>query len=227
MFRKFGIVLMILTAALLSFGCSERESNIVRPDYNIRDGHTGVFTHPGGHIVSDYLAFTMFSSVRMVPSVNFKVYVPPNYVATGRNYPVLYLLAPFRGNDSYYFNHGLVAIADKMIEEGTIKPMLIVCVDGSAGYGGTFYGNSWYGGKYAEAIGDKIGDPVSGSLVDYIDAVYNTYDSTRETRAIAGFEMGGYGAVRIAAMFPENFSSVSAISAPLDFDGAGGTGGFV
>ena len=227
MFRNFCIVLMILTAALLFFGCSERESNIVKPNYDIRDGFTGVYTHPGGHLESNYLAFTMFTPVRKVPSVNLKVYAPPDYATTGGNYPVLYLLSPFRGNDFYYFNHGLVAIADKMISEGTIKPMIIVCIDGSAGYGGIFYGNTWYGGKYAEAIGSKTGDPISGSIVDYIDAVYNTYDQSRDTRAISGFEMGGYGAVRIAAMYPENFSSVSAISAPLDFDGAGGTGGFV
>ncbi len=218
---------MILTAALLFFGCSERESNIVKPDPNIRNGFTGVYTHPGGHLESDYLSFTMFTPVRKVPSINLKVYVPPNYAATGTKYPVLYLLSPFRGNDFYYINHGLVAIADKMILEGTIKPMVIVCIDGSAGYGGVFYGDNWFSGKYAEAIGSITGNSFEGSIVDYIDGVYNTLDSTRANRAISGFEMGGYGAMRIAAMFPDNFSSVSAISAPLDFDGAGGTGGFV
>jgi S-formylglutathione hydrolase FrmB len=39
--------------------------------------------------------------------------------------------------------------------------------------------------------------------------------------------MGGYGAMRIAVKYSENFGAVSAISAPLDFDGATGTGGFV
>ena len=234
MFKKFGIVLTVLSAALLFFGCSERESNVTDPGYGVRDGLTDVYIFPGGHSVSEELAFTMYGSVRKVPHINLKVYTPPNpdepdsaYSPTGPRYPVLYLMSPFRGNDSYYFNHGLVAIADKMIYEGQIKPMIIVCIDGSSGYGGCFYGDTWFGGKYAKAICDIENDPISGSMIDYVDALFQTLDATRDTRAISGLGMGGYGAVKIAAMYPENFSAVSAISAPLDFDGAAGTGGFV
>jgi hypothetical protein len=39
--------------------------------------------------------------------------------------------------------------------------------------------------------------------------------------------MGGYGAVRVAIEYSENFGSVSAVSSPLDFDGADGNGGFL
>jgi len=226
MIKNFGIVFTVFAAALLVFGCSEREDNIVRPDSEVRDGLTGVYIFPGGHLAADELAFSMFNSVRKVPSIYLKVYAPPDYEPTGRRYPVLYMMSPFRGDDSYYFNHGLVAIADQMIADGEIQPMIIVCIDGSVGYGGTFYGNTYFGGKYAQAIGSIQNDPISGSIIDYIDGVFNTYDS-RADRAIAGFGMGGYGAVRIAAMYPDNFGAVSAISAPLDFDGAAGTGGFV
>ena len=233
MFKKFGMVLTVLSAALLFFGCSERESNVTEPGWGVRDGLTDVYIFPGGHSVSEELSFTMYNSVRKVPHINLKVYTPPNpnnpdsaYSPTGPRYPVLYLLSPFRGNDSYYFNHGLVAIADRMFYEGEIKPMIIVCLDGSAGYGGCFYGDTWFGGKYARAIGNIEKDPISGSMVDYVDGLFQT-DTARVSRAISGLGMGGYGAVRIAAMYPDNFGSVSAISAPLDFDGAAGTGGFV
>jgi len=226
--------MFVLSAALLVFGCSERESNVTAPPSDIRDGLTDVYISPGGHIFSDELSFTMFSSVRKVPSIYYRVYTPPDltqpdsaYSPTkSPNFPVLYLLSPFRGGDSYYFNHGLVAIADKMVYSGEIQPMIIVCIDGSAGFGGCFYGDTWFGGKYAQAIGSVQNDAISGSMIDYIDAVFNAY-TDREDRAISGFGMGGYGAMRIAAMYPDNFGAASAISAPLDFDGAAGTGGFV
>jgi hypothetical protein len=39
--------------------------------------------------------------------------------------------------------------------------------------------------------------------------------------------MGGYGAMRIATVYSENFGSVSAVSAPLDFNGLNNNSGFI
>ncbi|UCD95337.1 MAG: hypothetical protein JSU69_04610, partial [Candidatus Zixiibacteriota bacterium] len=89
----------------------------------------------------------------------------------------------------------------------------------------TWYGDTWAGGKWAEVIGDiEGGQPGEGYLIDYVDNALNTI-SDRDHRAISGFGMGGYGAFRVATAYSENFGSVSAVSAPLDFD-VDGTGGF-
>jgi hypothetical protein len=176
---------------------------------------------------SEYLAFSMFQLVYQQPMVDIRIYYPETYDLNAPTpHPVLYMLAPFRGDALYYFNHGLSMMADKMIREGTIEPMIIVCVDGTHGYGATFYADSWSGGNYTDLLGEKTGVFVDGSLIDYIDNVFLT-KTDRSQRAISGFGLGGYGAMRVAIEHSENFGAVSAVSGPLDFDGASGNGGFI
>ncbi len=216
-------ILLLVTVALMMFGCSDRGTN-VEPRTYYRGGLSSVasFTHQ----FETKLALSMFEAVRKSPVVKTRVYTPLGFDLSGKNntaLPVLYLLAPFGGDELYYFNRGLMNVADQMIAEGTIKPMIIVCVDGSQGYGGTFYGNSYAGGRYATILGDIQTNPLTGTLIDYVDAALDTDTSAGGTgRAISGFGMGGYGAMRIAAQFSQNFGSVSAVSAPLSFNAAGG-----
>ncbi len=228
MSKKIIFVLSVLLTAVLICGCTDRGDNIVRPNYGVRNGFQGAFTLRTGHMESRFLAFSMFDNVYKQPLIDIKVYVPKEYPLDNETFPhpVLFLLSPFKGSAQYYLNHGLAQIADRMIESGEIEPMLIVCIDGSHGYGATFYGDSWAGGKYAAAIGREDGSTIDGSIYDYIKGNLKT-DTSRSAWGISGFDIGGYGAMRIAIEYSENFGSVSAVSAPLDFDGASGTGGFV
>lgn len=222
----------VLTAALLITGCSERENNIAVPESY--DTSSLVFTI--GHEFSRQLGFIMFAEYQDDPKMYGKVYVPAGYQGPnlGTPYPTLYLLSPYGETEDFYYNHGLKDVADRLISEGVIKPMIIVCMSGSNSYGGSFYGSKDAGGDFTDIIGEIQGISDTGSLIDYVDAVFNTYSDNRHgagvgrnNRAISGVGVGGYGAMRIAIMHDENFSSVSAVSAPLDFDGATGTGGFV
>jgi S-formylglutathione hydrolase FrmB len=52
----------------------------------------------------------------------------------------------------------------------------------------------------------------------YIKLYFNT-DTTATKSGISGHSMGGYGAYRLAIRHPELFGSVSAMSAPVVFDG--------
>ncbi len=228
MLKKLTIVLSVLVVAAIMFGCTDRGTGIDARNYSVRSGFTAL-AQDGGHEFAFQLGHSMFQAVHLSPKLDYRVYVPPGYEEATIDklpLPVLYLLAPFKGNSHYYINHGLFEVADRMIANGEIKPMFIVCIDGSAGYGGTFYGDTYGGGKYAEIIGDIKSDPTTGSMIDWLESFLPTI-SGRGNRGIAGFEMGGYGAVRIGLEYSENFGTVSAVSAPLDFDGNGGSGGFV
>jgi S-formylglutathione hydrolase FrmB len=229
MLKKISLLFAVLIIMSLLYSCSDR-------------GITSkTETYPSGliynnqHLFSVQLGNSMFESIKQVPLVRFEVYTPDSTISgyglkgLGAPLPVLYLLSPFKEDEFFYLKHGLQDVADRMIAAKEINPMIIVCVNGSNGYGSSFYGNSEAGGKYAELIGLKTGEAKLGNpmtLIDYVDAAYNTLEN-RETRAIGGIEIGGYGAMRIAMEYSENFSSVSAISSPLDFNGASGNGGFV
>ncbi len=226
MIKKFISTFSIAIMVALIFGCSDRGTNINEPVYDIRRANQAILDHT--HLLPDELALSMFTSIRGNPSIFYAVYVPPprDVLNPAEPFPVLFLLAPFGENQLYYYSRGLVEVADKMIAEGEIEPMIIVCINGALGYGGTFYGNSWGGGKYAKAIGDIEGEGDIGTLLDYVNDIYGVLTNPG-ARAISGFGVGGYGAFRIAVEYSENFSSVSAVSAPLDFDGADGNSGFV
>ncbi len=173
MIKKFISVFSIVIILAMILGCSDRGTNINEPGYDIRRANEAVFDHT--HLIPDELALSMFTPLRSNPSIFYAVYSPPdreNY-GQGRQFPVLFLLAPFGENQLYYYSRGLVAVADKMIAEGEIEPMIIICINNAFGYGGTFYGNSWGGGKYAKAIGDIEGDGEIGTLLDYVNDVYN------------------------------------------------------
>jgi hypothetical protein len=172
----------------------------------------------------------------------YRIYLPPGYstTGTGDRYPILYLFPPFGADELYYFERGLATVADRLISEGKIGPMLIVSIDGRSLLGGSFYTDSPRQGAYFTALykDSAYVEPtvVAGqftledrtysarAFMGMIDAVYNTLGEPK-FRAASGVGMGGYGAFK-SVLQTGNFGSVSAIDAPLDFDGEG-DGGFL
>jgi len=231
--KLFIIIISILALGTILISCSEREENLPTP-IAFDDSTSQVITFE--HEFLNELSFIMFAEYRADPKIYGKIYTPPGYQGPnlGTPYPVLYLLSPYSETEDFYFNHGLQDVADRLISEGKIQPMIIVCINGSNSYGGSFYGNSWAGGFMTDIIGSIQDSVATGSLLDYVDAAFNTVSDLRhgagagrKARAISGVGIGGYGAMRVAITYDENFSAVSAISAPLDFDGASGNGGFI
>lgn len=221
-------ILAILVVAVLA-GCTDKTAdNPTRPVYD----DNGLVWYPQPY----HYEAVMMNTTGDGGSKGLAVYTPygfdPN-AGGSRPYPVLYLLTPFRQNELYYFNRGLEKVADRLIEEGKIEPMVIVCIDGQSQLGASFYTNSLAQGLFFTGIVqdtiytmDYLGVPVQFtgySLITAIDSRYPTLTDS-DNRAIAGVGVGGYGAMKLA-IETDLFSSVSAINAPLDFDGTG-SGGF-
>jgi len=57
-------------------------------------------------------------------------------------------------------------------------------------------------------------DLIATELVQYVDTHYRTL-ATRESRAIAGISMGGFGSALIALRHPDLFGTAGPLSAPL------------
>jgi hypothetical protein len=135
--------------------------------------------------------------------------------------PLLILLPPQDGDQWYFINHGLMELADELIGEGIIQPMVIACVENDNTFGGYFYaGMSPAAGYYDELIGR--------ALVDFLydQGAFGSVDRSLPL-GIGGVGMGAYGAFRAALLNPGLFTSISVTDGPLDFDGSTGTGGFV
>lgn len=139
------------------------------------------------------------------------VYLPPSYKTSKKSYPVLYILSGW-GNDCMAYTDGtyngfkMQTSVDKLISSGTIKDMILVCVNGFSNYAASFYMNSPVTGNWEDFI---VKD-----LVKAIDSKYRTIKSPK-SRGISGHSMGGFGALNAAIKHPDVFGSVYAMSPGL------------
>lgn len=145
--------------------------------------------------------------------IRVAVYLPPGYASSpGRRYTTLYLLHGWMGGiDEFGVSDGkpgfqgmqLASTMDEAIARGTIHETIVVVPEGRNRYFGSFYVNSTVTGRWEDAIVRE--------LVPWIDARYRTVPSAG-ARGIAGFSMGGYGALMLAMANPDVFGAVYALS---------------
>jgi len=136
--------------------------------------------------------------------VNYAIYLPPDYAASGRRYPVVYLLHGYTDDESAWIQWGEVAAtADQAIADRQIPPMIIVMPDG----GVTWYVNDVAGQAPYE-------DMFFREFIPFIDATYRTRPE-RENRGIAGLSMGGWGTLTYILRHPDVFEAGAAFSAAM------------
>ena len=141
------------------------------------------------------------------PGVN--VLLPDAYFSTNtRRYPVLYLLhgglQDFRKWDFEDDIRGLTAG----------RRLIVVMPDGGAA--------GWYCNPVGSFSGPRNWETFHMSqLIPWIDANFRTY-AEYDGRAVSGFSMGGFGALKYAAKYYGHFASVSSHSGPASLRRDGG-----
>ena len=148
------------------------------------------------------------SSKILKSTVHYCVYLPASYDSGAakhpvQTYPVLYFLHGLGDNERTLFNSGGWTLLDDLRRQHKIGEFLIVAPEG----GRTFYVNSADGSV-------RYSDFFLQEFIPLIEAEYRV-NRSRNSRAISGISMGGYGALRFAFSHPEVFSTVSAQSAAL------------
>ena len=151
-----------------------------------------------------------------------QVYLPPSYGRVGAEstrYPVAIYLHGMWGDETDWVVKGRLAVTmDSLIGVG-MPEMLVVMPDGDDGWW-----MSWaqpadmelcrrtpHRDEPAERFcvpNPRYDVYVARDLVAYIDATYRTL-ARPESRAIGGVSMGGYGAIALAARFPDTFSAAA------------------
>jgi len=139
----------------------------------------------------------------------FVVYLPPSYdTAPARRYPVVYLLHGNGGNersfvDERYQGLNLQTAMDSAIRAGSGREFIVVMPNANTRYGGSHYVNSPVLGNWA--------DFVTRDLVEHIDKTFRTIKRVA-SRGLAGYSMGGRGALYLAMTVPDVYGAVYALS---------------
>jgi S-formylglutathione hydrolase FrmB len=159
------------------------------------------------------VAHHTYFSDSMKREIGYAVYVPPGYdlrpghataAKKHERYPVIYWLHGKGGDESMGFDIRLFAFFHQAVTEGKVRPALVVCPNCGS--------YSMFCDSYDKTImGETI---LIGELIGLLDATYMTI-ADGSGRAIEGFSMGGFGAIKTAFKFPEMFSSVVTYGASL------------
>ena len=144
----------------------------------------------------------------------FPVYLPPSYEESDDRYPVVFMLIGFTGHGLMLMNHSFMnenieQRLDRLIDEGTMKEMIVVMPDCITKYGGSQYINSTATGNYE--------DYIIKELVPYIDNKYRT-TADAKSRAVIGKSSGGYGATVLSFRNPDVFSMMCSTAGDMYFE---------
>ncbi len=136
-----------------------------------------------------------FASTALHREGSFLVYLPPGYASTAARYPVIYLLHGNEQTDESFLRMGLQGTLDRLIAKHAIPPTIAVMIQGGRG------ANEWSNRGAADYETYVL------EVQRLIDRTLPTL-ATRGARAIAGYSMGGYGAMHLALDHPLTFSAV-------------------
>jgi S-formylglutathione hydrolase FrmB len=130
--------------------------------------------------------------------VRYCAYLPASFDKDNtRHYPVLYYLHGLGDNEQSLLNSGGWDLISELRSQGKIGEFVVL----APGAGHTFYINSEDGKVRYEDFFIK-------EFMPQMEKKYRA-ESTRATRGITGVSMGGYGALRLAFKYPEDFAVVS------------------
>ena len=136
---------------------------------------------------------------KQVPVIVIK---PSNYENSNQNYPVVYLLHGFSGNQKQW-----LIDAPQLLQSAEQLNIIMVCPDG--GY------SSWYFDSPIDST-IRYESFITKDLVTYIDNNYRTIPN-KKGRAITGLSMGGHGSMYLAIRHSEMFGAAGSISGGVDF----------
>lgn len=137
------------------------------------------------------------------------IYLPKDYAASGRSYPVIYMHDGQNLFDDYTAGFGEWGIDEIMDKLPDSKESIIVGIDHGGEYRITEYDP--YDSKYGKGRGDDYLSFLVKTLKPYIDSHYHTKTDAKHT-TIAGSSMGGLISMYGALKYPDVFGNAGVFS---------------
>lgn len=139
------------------------------------------------------------------------VYTPPGYQAGRGNYPVLYLLHGSGDTDREWSSYGRAnLIADNLIADGKLKPLIIVMTDGHPADANDPAQRTRNTELYTKDLLE--------SVMPFVEKKYRI-DARRERRALAGLSMGGGQTLAAGLKSLDRFAALGVFSMGIRGEG--------
>ena len=192
--------LSALGVGLPTSGCFSADDELLADDVHpVGNGFGLTITQSG--VFEGRLHYYRFATpeISWQPAVN--VLLPEDYFETSwRRYPVLYLL--HGGAQDFRKFH----MEDDILGLTRGRRLIVVMPDGGTA--------GWYCNPVRSYLGARNWEAFHiNQLIPWIDANFRTY-AEYDGRAVSGFSMGGFGALKYAAKYYGHFASVSSHSGP-------------
>lgn len=158
-----------------------------------------------------------FASASLKHELAYLLYLPPGYdPAAANRYPVLYLLHGRGGKMAAWTN--IKTDLDRLISTGRIPPVIAIMPDATASHRAGYYIDSQFTGSADPNLppGELVETAFTQDLIAHVDATYPTR-TDRNGRIVAGYSMGGYGALRYSLAHPELFGAAIVLSPAVYF----------
>ncbi len=147
-----------------------------------------------------------FQSTALGEPVAYNVYLPAGYAGSAKRYPVLYLLHG-RGDSMSAWLQAKGRL-DELIASGAIQPTIAIMPDAPWSSRASYYVDSRYTGADP---GRAVETAFTRDLIAHVDSTYRTV-ADRSGRGVAGYSMGGYGALRYSLAHSDLFAASIVLS---------------
>ena len=156
------------------------------------------------HIVNDQFDIPQLGRQRRV-----WIYLPSDYVSSGKQYPVIYMHDGQNLFDEFTSGYGEWGIDEIMDKLPPKDQCIIVGID----HGGEYRISEYdpYDSKYGKGQGNAYIEFLAKTLKPYIDQHYRTKPAAKNT-TIAGSSMGGLISVYAVLKYPKVFGSAGIFS---------------
>jgi enterochelin esterase-like enzyme len=152
---------------------------------------------PHGHVTQVLYYSPVFNTQR-----RYFVYTPPSYETTIAKLPALYLLHGYTDDDSSWTAVGKAnLIADNLLADGKIKPLLIIMPYGQLNSRVTL------DEALATDFQQQYERQLLTEIIPYVEQTFRAVPDAKH-RGIAGLSMGGLQAAIVGMNHPETFSTV-------------------
>ena len=144
--------------------------------------------------------------------ISYQLYLPPGYgTDSSVRYPVIYLLHG-RGDKPAAWT-AIKPDLDRLIADGRIPALIAIMPDAPSSRRAGYYIDSQFAGTADGKLpaGEAVETAFTKDLIAHVDSTYPTR-TDRNSRIVAGYSMGGYGALRYSLAHPELFGAAIVLS---------------